>query len=578
MTEFNLAAVHEAVEAAIPHRDCIVSLRADGTVDRRTYSNIGERTRRFAGAMRARGLGSVVDRSGLELHLSGQDHLALYLHNGPEYLEAMLGAYKARLAPFNVNYRYVAEELEYLLVDAEARGIVFHSTFVPTLAAVRDRLVDLDVLIQVPDSSGNGLLEGAEWYEDTLAGAAPIREEIRSAWSPDDLYLLYTGGTTGMPKGVMWRQGDIFVAALGGRRTLDRTEWTSYEQIAENALLGGVKILPGPPFMHGAAQWVAFAAMANGNTIVLPPVTDRLDVGGMLRTVDAESVNVIVIVGDAFGRPLVEGIEAALSSGESDLSSLLAVASGGAALSPGVKGRLLDALPSIVVIDGVGASETGQQGTQMTTTGQEASTGDFDPGLGMCILSDDLTEVLGTGHDGVGWLGQSGRVPLGYLGDAEKTAATFPVIDGVRYAVPGDRARLDSEGRLELVGRDSITINTGGEKVFVEEVEQAVLHHPAVRDCVVTGRPSDRWGEEVVAVVALDDVEVTDDEILVEAARHIARYKLPKAVVRRPELQRSPSGKADYRWAREQAVARDSGRPSSTQAATDTPDRTGVDP
>jgi len=555
-SEFNLAAVHEAVEAAVPDRDCIVAMRSDGSADRRTYRDVGEQTRRLAGALRARGLGSVIERSGLERHRSGQDHLALYMHNCPEYLEGMLGAFKARLAPFNVNYRYVAGELEYLLRDAGARGIVYHSSFAPTLAAVRGRIEGLDVLVQVPDESGHDLLDGASWYDDAIAAADPISDDVRSSWSPDDLYILYTGGTTGMPKGVMWRQADIFVAALGGRRTQDRQEWASYAQIAENALLGGVKLLPGPPFIHGAAHWVALAAMTNGNTVVLPSVTDRLDVGDLLASVESEEVNVVLIVGDAFGRPLVEGIEARASAGGPDLSSVLAIASGGATLSHGVKSRLIEALPSIVVIDGLGASETGQQGTQMTTAGQEATTGDFDPGPGMCILSDDLGEVLEAGHDGMGWLGQSGRVPLGYLGDADRTAVTYPTIDGVRYAVPGDRARLRADERLELYGRDSATVNSGGEKIFAEEVEQAVLHHPEVRDCVVVGRPSDRWGDEVVAVVALAaGATATDEAILAEASHHIARYKLPKAIVRQDALQRSPAGKADYRWARDQAVA-----------------------
>lgn len=554
--EFNLAGVHTAVEARCPDRDCIVSVRSGGTVERRTYRQVGDRTRQLANALRGRGLGSVVERDRLAAHESGQDHLALYMHNGAEYLETMLGAYKARLAPFNVNYRYVAEELRHLLRDAGTRGIVYHSAFAPTLASVRDRIEGLDVLLQVPDASGNDLLDGAEWYEDALAAeSVDLPTQLPASWSPEDLYILYTGGTTGTPKGVLWRQADIFVAAMGGRRNTDQREWSSYEQIASSSAPGGVKLLPGPPFMHGAAHWVAFNFFTNANTIVLPAVTDRLDADDMLNAVEAEDVNVVLIVGDAFGRPLTEAIEAAVRCGTHDLSSLLAIASGGAALSPGLKQRMLAALPSIIVMDGLGASETGQQGTQLTTAGQVPSTGDFDPGPGMCILAEDLTSVLSASDDGIGWLGQSGRVPLGYLGDAERTAAAFPVIDDVRYAVTGDRARLSSSGRLELLGRDSATINSGGEKIFAEEVEQAILHHPHVSDCMVTSRPSQRWGSEVVAVLATTpSTEVSDDEIIDEAARHIARYKLPKAIIRRESLQRSPSGKADYRWARAQAT------------------------
>jgi fatty-acyl-CoA synthase len=433
-----------------------------------------------------------------------------------------------------------------------ARAIVYHSTFAPVLDEVRGRLEDLTVLLQVDDGSGIGLLDGAEWYEDAV-GEQPttLDDELRASWSPDDLYILYTGGTTGMPKGVLWRQADIFVAALGGRRLDDQQEWAGEDDLVANAANGGTRLMPAPPFMHGAAHWMAFNAFTNANTIVLPLVTDRFDVDDTLAVVEGEGVNVLLIVGDAFGRPLVDAIE----STDRDLASLLAVVSGGAALSRGVKQRLLSALPSIMLLDGLGASETGQQGSQLTAAGQDVSTGDFTPGPGMEILSEDLTVVLEAGHDETGWLAQAGRVPLGYLGDAEKSARTFPTVAGIRYSVPGDRARLRADGTLELLGRDSVTINSGGEKIFAEEVEQAILHHPAVVDCLVTGRPSERWGSEVVAVVQLaPDAAAADADLLEEAGRHIARYKLPKAIVRRDRIERSPSGKADYRWAAAQAL------------------------
>jgi 3-oxocholest-4-en-26-oate---CoA ligase len=546
--EFNLAQVHEAVEAAVPDRECIVFR------DRRlTYGDLGDRSRRLANVLLDAGLGKVRDRATLANHESGQDHLAIYLHNGNEYLESMLGAYKARLAPFNVNYRYVAEELEYLLRDAHARAIVYHSAFAPTLAAIRDRIDGLDVLLQVDDGSGQALLPGARWYEETLAAAAPVLPAgLAASWSPDDLYILYTGGTTGMPKGVLWRQGDIFVGALGGRRLDTREEWTSLDEIVANAANGGTKALPGPPFMHGAAHWMAFNSFTNANTLCLPSVPEHLDPADVLALIERERVNVLLIVGDAFGRPLVEEIE----RGGHDLSSLLITVSGGAALSPGIKERLLAAVPTMMVLDGLGASETGQQASQLTSAGQAAVTGTFTPGPGMCILSEELDRVLPEGHPDMGWLAQSGRVPTGYLGDEAKTARTFPVIDGVRYSVPGDRARVTADGTLELYGRDSATINSGGEKIFAEEVEQALLRHPSVADCLVAGRPSERWGNEVVAVVQLGTgIEATDEDLLEEASRHIARYKLPKAIVRVEAIRRSPSGKADYRWAKETAAA-----------------------
>lgn len=545
--EFNLAQVHEAVEAAVPERECIVFR------DRRlSYRDVGDRSRQVANTLLAHGLGTVVDRQHLAPHQSGQDHVALYLHNGNEYLEAMLGSFKARVAPFNVNYRYVAEELEYLLDDASARAIVYHSAFAPVLAEVLPRLPRLELLLQVGDGSGHPLLPGARWYEDALAEQPPeLSAEVRAAWSPDDLYVLYTGGTTGMPKGVLWRQADIFVGALGGRRLDTDEEWDDLAQIVEHARDGGSRLLPGPPFMHGAAHWLAFNGFTNANTLVLPSVADHLDPADVATLAQDERVDVVLIVGDAFGRPLVEELE----RGDYDLSSLLVLVSGGAALSPGVKQRLLAAVPTMMVLDGLGASETGQQASQLTSAGQTPTTGTFRPGPGMCVLDEGLEQVLSPGHEGLGWLAQTGRVPLGYLGDPDRTRRTFPVIDGTRYSVPGDRARLRADGLLELFGRDAVTINSGGEKIFAEEVEQALLRHPSVADCVVAGRPSERWGEEVVAVVQLvDGVAASDADLREEAARHLARYKLPKAIVHVERVQRAPSGKADYRWAREIAA------------------------
>jgi len=545
--EFNLATVVEAVEAAAPDRLAVAFRERE-----LTYAQFGDRWRRLANALVGAGLGAHIDRSELAGHQSGQDHLAIYLHNGNEYLEAMVGAFAARVAPFNVNYRYVAEELRYLLADARAKAIVFHSSFAPVLDEVRRDLPELTTLWQVADSSGNDLLEGAQWYEDILSESNPtIIDELRSSWSPDDLYMLYTGGTTGMPKGVLWRQADIFCAALGGRQLANGEEWADLDAIVESAATGGAKLMPTPPFMHGAAHWMAFNAFTGGNSIVLPDVVDRFDPGDVMRVVTSYGVNILLIVGDAFGKPLV----AELESGRWDTSSILAVVSGGAALSAGVKQRFLELMPAAMVLDGLGASETGQQGSQVATAGADPSTGDFTPGPGMAVLDETMTHELFAGHDGVGWLAQQGRVPLGYLGDADKTARTFPVINGVRHAVPGDRAQLNADGRLVLLGRDSATINTGGEKVFSEEVEAAFAGHVAVRDVVVTGRPSERWGNEVVAVIALADGHTpTDDELLTHAAEHIARYKLPKAIVRVPVVQRSPSGKADHRWAKGIAV------------------------
>jgi acyl-CoA synthetase (AMP-forming)/AMP-acid ligase II len=305
-----------------------------------------------------------------------------------------------------------------------------------------------------------------------------------------------------------------------------------------------------PPLMHGAAQWGVMQAITTGQSVVFSSVVDRLDADEVVQTIAREGVSVVTTVGDAIARPLL----GALEKGTVSIPSLV-FANGGALLSPTIKERLIKALPNAMVIDGVGSSETGAQMHHMSMSGA-VSTGTFNAGPDTFVVAEDLSRVLSPGHDGIGWLAQKGHVPLGYKGDAAKTAETFPVIDGVRYAVPGDRARHLADGPIELLGRDSVTINSGGEKIFAEEVELALVSHPAVFDAVVASRPSERWGQEVVAIVALANGASADtDELITHAAKSLARYKLPKAVVFRREIQRSPAGKADYRWAREQAAS-----------------------
>nr|WP_249419721.1 acyl-CoA synthetase [Rhabdothermincola salaria] len=539
-----MAGVVRAVAAAVPDRDAIVHRET-----RLTYADFVARANRLGNVLHDHGMGAHRDRAELSGWESGQDHLALYLHNGPEYLEGMLGAYCARVAPFNVNYRYVAEELRYLLADSGARGIVYHSSFAPTLEAVRADLPELQVLLQVPDGSDHELLPDAVWYEDALAASSPEPPPVQP--SPDDLYILYTGGTTGMPKGVLWRQGDIYPAALGGRELATGEEWVDMDAVIANAVNGGARVLPAAPFMHGAAHWLAFNALGGGNTVVLPHNTTSLDAADVWATIEAEKVNIMLIVGDAFGRPLLDELQ----RNDYDLSSMILLVSGGAALSAPVKTAFLEALPAMAIMDGLGSSETGQQASQVTGAGAQVSTGTFTPGTGMAIVSEDLSTVLAPDDEESGWLAQKGRVPLGYLGDEAKTAKTFPVIDGVRYSVPGDRARFTADGLLDLQGRDSVTINSGGEKIFAEEVEAALAHHPAVYDVVVTGRPSERWGSEVVAVVQLrEGFTVSMADLLEECERHVARYKVPKDIVFVDQVMRSPAGKADYRWAKETAA------------------------
>ncbi len=541
--EFSIAQVHEAVAAAIPEREAVVFR------DRRiTYGQLAERSRRLANALLARGLRVRKEREALAGHESGQDHLALYLYNGNEYYEGMLGAWKARVAPLNVNYRYVAEELRYLLGNARARAVVYHADFAPLLERVRADLPDLEVLLQVADDSGNPLLPGAEDYETVLAGASPQQPDVEP--SPDDLYILYTGGTTGMPKGVLWRAADIYVAAMGGRK-FDGSEFASLEEAVASARSGGnMRSLIGPPLMHGAAQWASFMMMGGGNTLILASDPKRLDPDDVFSTIERERATGLTIVGDAFARPLLDQLDRK----RYDLSSLMIVGSGGATLSTGNKQAFIDKVPHLTVMDAIGSSETGAQGANPSNKAMGVSTGSFRPGPGACVVSADLDRVLEAGDEELGWFAQTGRVPLGYFGDAEKTARTFPVIGGVRYSVPGDRARWRADGVIEVLGRDSVTINSGGEKIFAEEVEHALKLHPDVYDAVVCGRPSERWGQEVVAIVKLrEGAEAAEQDLLDECARHLARYKLPKAFVFRDEIARSPSGKADYRWAKEQA-------------------------
>jgi acyl-CoA synthetase (AMP-forming)/AMP-acid ligase II len=547
---FGIAEVHEAIAATRPDAECLVFR------DRRlTWADVTDRTRRLANHLLRAGLGCRRERSDLAAHESGQDHLAVYLHNGNEYLESMLGAFKARVAPFNVNYRYVAEELRYLLVDSQATAIVVHSRFAPTLAEVLGDLPGIRAILQVDDGSGHDLLPGAVWYETALAGSSPARPAAR--WSADDLYILYTGGTTGMPKGVMWRNGDAMVECFGGSKTA-----TSVEEFVAAANTG-LRALLAPPFMHGAGHWMSFNTWLGGGTVFVQSAPDRLDPADIWGLVEREQLNFLLIVGDAFARPLIDELDRR----PYDASSLTVLLSGGAPLSATLKDELLAHLPTVMIVDGLGSSEAGGQMSHVSTGGG-ATTGTFELTAGNHVLSEDLDRVLSPGDRELGWLAKSGRLALGYLGDPEKTARTYPVIDGVRYAVPGDRARLRADGVVELHGRDSVTINSGGEKIFAEEVEAAIKAHPGVYDCVVAGRPSERWGKEVVAIVRARDGQPLDESsILTEAERHIARYKLPKAIVFVDEIVRSPAGKADYRWAAQMASMASSARAARGSAS-----------
>jgi fatty-acyl-CoA synthase len=534
VNEINLATAFDAIAMVIPERECLVWR------DRRlSWSTMAERTNRLANLLASHDLGMHGDPATVSGWSSAQDHVALYLTNCNEYLEGMIGGYKARTAPFNVNYRYVAEELVYLFGDAAPRAIIFHSQYAPVLADVVSRLATPPVLLlQVDDDSGVPRLDGALAYDDALAAASP--DPPATEPSPDDLYLVYTGGTTGYPKGALWRQADFVRSALGIGASVD--------ELVAAAPRSTLRALPAPPLMHGAAHWNALSCWLAGGTVVLQAHPDRLDPDDVLATVERERATSLLIVGDAFARPLLE----TQRTNHYDLSSLRHVISGGAIFTAALKQAWVDEVPSLRIVDILGSSESGRQGVASGTGGAT-----FAPSPTAVVLSEDLSRRLSPADRGeIGWLAQTGAMPRGYLADRAKTERTFPVIEGVRYAVAGDRALIRDDGSIELLGRESVTINTGGEKVFAEEVEQAIKHHPDVLDALVVGRPSESWGQEVVAVVHMRaGTEIADDELRDVCAGHVARYKIPKAIIRVDAISRSASGKPDYVWAAQVATS-----------------------
>ena len=538
---FDLSSVFKTVAAAIPDATFVVWR------DRRlSYGAMDLRVDGVANYLAAAGLGCQSERNHLAGHQSGQDHLGIYLRNGNEYLESMIAGFRARVAPFNVSYRYVEEELVYLLNDAGSAALVYNAEFAPRVAAIRDRLPHLRVLIQVADDSGNELLPGAVDYESITTTREP--KEGLPAPTGDDLYILYTGGTTGMPKGVLWRQHDIFVSAMGGRPVGGTSVLESYEQLAVQAQgsPGAMSLLMIPPLMHGAAQWGAFTAVTMGGRLVIPDDVERFRPDEALSLAAREKVMGILTVGDAVARPLAEELE----RGDHDLSGLVTISNGGAPMTSVVRERLRAALPHVILFDGVGSSESGMQMSAADIPGATVDTATFNPQPDTTVVADDFSRVLAPG-DGEGWLARRDLIPLGYLNDEAKTSRTFPTIDGVRWSIPGDRARILADGRVELLGRDSMTINSGGEKIFAEEVERAIAAHPQVYDVVVVGRPSERWGSEVVAVVQIaDGGSASDAELAAVCRTQIASYKIPKAFIRTQKVVRSPAGKADYRWAK----------------------------
>lgn len=533
-TEWSLAAAHDVLAAAAPERPILVWKET-----RRTHAEVVRRTRGFAAFLRRHGLGLRRERSELERWECGQATVGLLLFNCPEYIEAMLGCFRARAVPFNVNQHYRPEEIRSLFAMLRAEAVVYHRALGPLVGeALRGRSL---LLVDVEDASGTPPLPGSTSFEDAASTAAgstalPIP-------SPDDLYLVCTGGTTGSPKGVLWRQADAFATAMGGG------EGTSEEDLAARATTGGGIWFAAPPLMHAAAQWTAFAGLHAGGTIVLHDDSAPFDARAILETVARERVTLLSIVGDAFARRLIEE----LRRGSYDLSSLKTIGTGGAVTSAVCKEELLERLPHVLIVDGYGASETGGMAYGASSRAGKAHA--FSLGVGAAILSADRRRFLPPGDQEIGWTARCGRVPLGYLGDRRKTEETFPIIEGQRVAVPGDRARLAPDGTIVLLGRDSLVVNSGGEKVFVEEVEEVLRRHPDVVDALVVGKPSQRFGEEVVGIVQLRPGATLEPSDLREfAAGMIARFKAPRAIAFCARVQRHASGKPDYRWARSVAA------------------------
>ncbi|MEW6477236.1 MAG: acyl-CoA synthetase [Actinomycetota bacterium] len=520
--ERNLADIFEIVVDTVPDREALVV----GFGERRlTYAALDERANRLADHLARAGIGA-------------GDHVAAYLYNGSEFIETMLAAFKLRAAVVNVNYRYVATELAYVLRDSDAKAVVYDTRFTPTLAEVESDLPKLGARLAVGDGD---TVPGSIHYEEALASGSPVRPQIRR--TGDDLYLLYTGGTTGMPKGVMWRHSDILAAGLGdldGARTRDEQEARVRDGRVD-------RHLPACPLMHGAAQWVALATFYAGGTVILSP-DPRLDAGRLAELIAAERATIVTIIGDAVGRPLAD---AAAARPKLDLSAVRVILNSGATVSPAVKDDLMARMPGAFIYDTYGSSESGTFAKSTSGAGKTPAQGRFAPRDDAVVLDDDLRPVK-PGSGVVGRLARSGPVALGYYNDPEKTAATFPVIDGVRYIVTGDHATVEADGTVQVLGRGSACINTGGEKVYPDEVEGALKSHPEVADAMVVGVPDERFGERVVALVVArgDDVPVDLDE---HVRRHVAGYKAPRQVFRVEAVERFPSGKPDYAWARERA-------------------------
>jgi fatty-acyl-CoA synthase len=488
---------------------------------------------------------NALGRDLLDGGLTHQSKVGAYLYSCPEYLETYAAALKVGMAPFNVNYRYGEDEITYLLTDADAEAVVFHTTFAPLLGQIRDRLPGVRRWYAVDD--GSPVPEWATPYE-AVVGAGADRPATPWARSGDDLLLLYTGGTTGMPKGVMWAQDDLFyVLGSGGDPFSGTPPAKSLAELRERFVAASADppfvFLPACPLMHGTGQFSSFITMNRGGTVVTLP-TRRFDPDEIWRAVDEYQVNGVALVGDAFGKPLLAELDD--HRDRYDLSTLVLLNSSGVMWSQATKNGLTGHLPAIVIYDSLGSSEAVGMGASISAGDNVKPTAEFTLGRGVKVLGPDDVEVEpGAGVPGL--VAVPGHVPVGYYKDPEKTARTFRTINGIRYVLPGDMALVHADGEIELLGRSSAVINSGGEKVFAEEVEEVIKRHPGIVDAVCVAVPDDRFGQVVAAVVELEaDHAVERDELRSFVSGHLAAYKAPRVVIVVPSIGRSPAGKVDY--------------------------------
>ena len=538
MMHFNLADLFECVADHVPEREAVVYGER-----RLTFAQVDERATRLAHHLQAQGVGP-------------GDRVGLYLYNCNEYIEASLAAFKLRAAPVNINFRYVEDELRYMFDDSGISALVFHREFALRVAAVAASLPALRTFVLVEDGSAPAGTQpaapAAVGYEAALAAASPQRDFAER--SGGDLYLIYTGGTTGMPKGVMWRHEDVFFAGLQGGNP-GGADITTPEEIGPNAFERKVAptTLPVAPLMHGNGYWAALIGLHGGGKVVLA-TGHRLDPHELWSLVERERVQVMSIVGEAMARPLADALHE--PGARYDTSSLVVISSGGAIWSESVKQQLREKLGSTLLIDAFGVSEAGHQG--MNLGANETGRPRFSVDPFTAVLDDDLRPIA-PGSETVGRLARCGRLPLGYWNDEEKTARTFVKdAEGRRWVIPGDMATVEEDGTVTLLGRGSLCINSGGEKIYPDEVESALKSHPAVFDALVVGVPDERWGERVAAVVQpRPGAAPALEEIAAHCRTKVSGYKVPRELYLVAEIVRSPSGKADYRWAK--AVALEAG-------------------